>query len=132
LIVVDSATKARQQKNVGQKNRRDETEAPSLFFCPTFFSFSAIPFVSHFRRGQRQQTNSKSEVVTICSCNINHGISSFSCRRRKRDAPAVLRGGAYINNARNCRSAYRNHNDARNLNDNCGLRVVVSAASTLD
>jgi formylglycine-generating enzyme required for sulfatase activity len=60
------------------------------------------------------------------------GISSFSRRRRKRDAPPVLRGGSHINNARNCRSAYRNHNDARNINHNVGVRVVVSAVSTLD
>jgi hypothetical protein len=41
----------------------------------------------------------------------------------------MLRGGSYNNNARNCRSAYRNNNDARNLNDNVGFRVVVSAST---
>lgn len=41
----------------------------------------------------------------------------------------MLRGGSYNNNARNCRSAYRNNNDARNLNNNVGFRVVVSAST---
>jgi hypothetical protein len=41
----------------------------------------------------------------------------------------MLRGGSYINNARFCRSAYRNNNDARNLNNNVGLRVCVSAST---
>jgi hypothetical protein len=41
----------------------------------------------------------------------------------------MLRGGSYINNARNCRSAYRNNNDARNINNNVGFRVVVSASA---
>jgi hypothetical protein len=41
----------------------------------------------------------------------------------------LLRGGSYINNARNCRSAYRNNQDASNINHNVGLRVVVSASA---
>ncbi len=36
----------------------------------------------------------------------------------------VLRGGSWINNGRNCRSAYRNMNDPGNRNDNAGLRLV--------
>ncbi|WP_408648768.1 hypothetical protein [Tumidithrix elongata] len=36
----------------------------------------------------------------------------------------MLRGGSWINNAQNCRSANRNHNDARNQNNNNGFRVV--------
>ena len=36
----------------------------------------------------------------------------------------VLRGGSWINNARNCRSAYRNNNEPGNRNDNTGLRFV--------
>ncbi|MGH9831408.1 MAG: caspase, EACC1-associated type [Blastocatellia bacterium] len=39
----------------------------------------------------------------------------------------VLRGGSHRNNARFCRSAYRNHIDARNFSNNVGFRVVVSA-----
>jgi formylglycine-generating enzyme required for sulfatase activity len=35
----------------------------------------------------------------------------------------VLRGGSWINNARNCRSANRNHNHPGNRNDNIGLRL---------
>jgi hypothetical protein len=39
----------------------------------------------------------------------------------------VLRGGSWINNARNARSAYRNHNDPSNhdiINDNIGFRLA--------
>jgi hypothetical protein len=43
----------------------------------------------------------------------------------------MLRGGSWINNPENCRSAYRNYNDPDNRNDNIGFRVVVPAASAL-
>jgi hypothetical protein len=36
----------------------------------------------------------------------------------------VVRGGSYINNARNVRCAYRNYNNPNNLNRNIGFRVV--------
>ena len=36
----------------------------------------------------------------------------------------LLRGGSWNNNPRNCRSAYRNHNDPGNVNNNVGFRVV--------
>jgi hypothetical protein len=36
----------------------------------------------------------------------------------------VLRGGSWINNARNCRSAYRNRNHPEERNDNIGFRLV--------
>jgi Sulfatase-modifying factor enzyme 1 len=36
----------------------------------------------------------------------------------------VLRGGSWINNARNCRSAQRNANDPDNRNDNMGFRLA--------
>ncbi|WP_292957408.1 SUMF1/EgtB/PvdO family nonheme iron enzyme [Nitrosomonas sp.] len=36
----------------------------------------------------------------------------------------VLRGGSWINNGRNCRSAYRNHNDPSNRNNNTGFRLA--------
>jgi len=39
----------------------------------------------------------------------------------------VLRGGAFWNDHQNVRCAYRNRNDARNFNNNIGLRVVVAA-----
>ncbi|WP_347277598.1 MULTISPECIES: SUMF1/EgtB/PvdO family nonheme iron enzyme [Leptolyngbya] len=41
------------------------------------------------------------------------------------------RGGSWINNPRNCRSATRNNNDAGTRNNNNGFRVVCSAPSTL-
>ncbi|MGE3538491.1 MAG: SUMF1/EgtB/PvdO family nonheme iron enzyme [Candidatus Tectimicrobiota bacterium] len=36
----------------------------------------------------------------------------------------VYRGGSWINNARNCRSAYRNNGQPGNRNDNLGFRLV--------
>jgi len=36
----------------------------------------------------------------------------------------VLRGGSWINNGRNVRSAYRNMNDPSNRNDNIGFRLA--------
>ena len=36
----------------------------------------------------------------------------------------LLRGGSWNNNPRNCRSAYRNHNQPDNANNNIGFRVV--------
>ena len=38
----------------------------------------------------------------------------------------VLRGGAFNNNQRNARCAYRNRNNPDNRNDNVGVRVVAS------
>ena len=38
----------------------------------------------------------------------------------------VLRGGAFNNNARSVRCAYRNRNNPNNRNNNIGFRVVVS------
>ncbi len=36
----------------------------------------------------------------------------------------VIRGGSWINNARNCRVAYRNNAHPGNRNDNLGLRLL--------
>jgi hypothetical protein len=36
----------------------------------------------------------------------------------------LLRGGSWNNNPRNCRSAYRNHNQPDNANNTVGFRVV--------
>jgi formylglycine-generating enzyme required for sulfatase activity len=36
----------------------------------------------------------------------------------------VLRGGSWNNNGRNLRSAYRNHNDPSNANDNNGFHLA--------
>jgi hypothetical protein len=36
----------------------------------------------------------------------------------------LLRGGSWNHNPRNCRSAYRNHNQPDNANNNVGFRVV--------
>jgi len=47
-----------------------------------------------------------------------------------RKATRVWRGGAYNNNARNARCAYRNRNNPNNRNDNLGFRVAVSTFSS--
>ncbi|MBW4510865.1 MAG: hypothetical protein KME64_30770 [Scytonematopsis contorta HA4267-MV1] len=39
----------------------------------------------------------------------------------------MLRGGSWINNPENCRSAYRNDN---NIDNNIGFRVVVVAGAS--
>jgi len=44
----------------------------------------------------------------------------------------VLRGGAFWNDHQNVRCAYRNRNDARNFNNNIGLRVVVAARTRFE
>ncbi len=36
----------------------------------------------------------------------------------------VMRGGSWINNARNVRAAYRNHSSPGNRNDNLGFRLA--------
>ncbi len=38
----------------------------------------------------------------------------------------VMRGGSWINNGRNVRSAYRNHNSPGNRNDNFGFRLSLA------
>jgi formylglycine-generating enzyme required for sulfatase activity len=43
----------------------------------------------------------------------------------------VLRGGAFNNEDRNVRCAYRNRNNPNNRNNNIGFRVVVCASSML-
>jgi formylglycine-generating enzyme required for sulfatase activity len=44
---------------------------------------------------------------------------------RSGDSPRVLRGGAFNNNRRNVRCAYRNRNDPNNHNRNMGFRAGV-------
>jgi hypothetical protein len=53
-------------------------------------------------------------------------IRPLPLRGQTRNAPRVLRGGAFNNNPRNVRCAYRNNNDPDNRNDNIGFRVVLS------
>jgi len=50
------------------------------------------------------------------------------CAGPDRKVRRVLRGGAFNNNQRNVRCAYRNHNNTNNRNDNNGFRVVVVAS----
>ncbi|MBW4429492.1 MAG: SUMF1/EgtB/PvdO family nonheme iron enzyme [Nostoc desertorum CM1-VF14] len=43
-----------------------------------------------------------------------------------------MRGGSWINNPENCRSAYRNNNNTRdNHNNNIGFRIVCAAGMSL-
>ena len=51
--------------------------------------------------------------------------------RHNLDGIGSKRGGSWINNPRNCRSARRNYNDPSNRNNNIGFRVVCVAPSTL-
>ena len=44
--------------------------------------------------------------------------------RSKTGADRVIRGGSWNNNARNCRSAYRNRNEPDNRNNNLGFRCA--------
>ena len=39
-------------------------------------------------------------------------------------ANRVIRGGSWFNDARNCRSAYRNNADPGNRDDNLGVRLL--------
>ena len=52
-------------------------------------------------------------------------VYSFPCARAYQ-ARRALRGGSYWNNARNCRSAYRNENDPDDRNDNIGFRLAAA------
>lgn len=38
----------------------------------------------------------------------------------------MLRGGSWINNGKNCQSAYRNNNDPGNRNNNYGFRLALA------
>lgn len=49
--------------------------------------------------------------------------SRSSCMVRSKRA---VRGGSWINNARNARSAYRNANERGNRNNNLGFRLALS------
>jgi formylglycine-generating enzyme required for sulfatase activity len=42
----------------------------------------------------------------------------------------VLRGGSWINDARNCRAANRNRNEPANRNNNAGFRLACSPQLT--
>ena len=44
---------------------------------------------------------------------------------RRRGDNRVNRGGSYLNNAENCRAAYRNNWQPENRNNNIGFRLVV-------
>jgi formylglycine-generating enzyme required for sulfatase activity len=45
--------------------------------------------------------------------------------KAERGSNRVIRGGSWINNARNCRSANRNRNAPDNRNNNVGFRVLL-------
>jgi formylglycine-generating enzyme len=62
----------------------------------------------------------------MCEGNDRAAPAVRSCGGRFMGPRRVLRGGSFNKNGRNARSAYRNHNDPDNRNDNIGFRVVVS------
>jgi len=47
-------------------------------------------------------------------------------RRHPRASNRMIRGGNWNNNARNCRSAYRNNNTPDNRNNNIGFRLAAA------
>ena len=47
---------------------------------------------------------------------------------RRNGQNRVLRGGSWINSARNCRLTNRNNNDPENRNNNNGFRLVLAPA----
>ncbi|MFM7425037.1 MAG: SUMF1/EgtB/PvdO family nonheme iron enzyme [Elainella sp.] len=59
-------------------------------------------------------------------------LQEITCAARNqrwdRQTNCLLRGGSWINNPQNCRSANRNRNAPDNLNSNVGFRVVVVLA----
>ncbi|MBL8330502.1 MAG: hypothetical protein JNJ71_16820 [Rubrivivax sp.] len=40
-----------------------------------------------------------------------------------------MRGGSWINDARNCRAAYRNANERGNRNNDIGFRLALSSSA---
>jgi formylglycine-generating enzyme required for sulfatase activity len=55
-------------------------------------------------------------------------IPGWSDLRGRANSHRVVRGGAFNNNQRNVRCAYRNNRNPDNRNDNNGFRVVVAHA----
>jgi hypothetical protein len=51
-------------------------------------------------------------------CNVGASVEGRTGANR------VIRGGSWINNARNCRCAYRNRNEPENRNNNLGFRCA--------
>jgi len=49
---------------------------------------------------------------------------------RRKGVNRVVRGGSWINNAQNCRAAYRNNNGPANRNNNIGFRLALSLQLT--
>jgi len=65
------------------------------------------------------------EKTTIEAVPSADGLTRFvPGDSQKKGEDRVLRGGSWINNGRNVRSAYRNRNTPDNRNDNIGLRLA--------
>lgn len=59
------------------------------------------------------------------ACRVEQKLVRRTASGAKR-ARRVVRGGSAWNNARNCRSAYRNANEPGNRNNNLGFRLAAA------
>jgi len=57
---------------------------------------------------------------------VNCAKKDETRQRTRLKVEQKMRGGSWINNAQNCRSAYRNSNPRDNRNNNLGLRLLSS------
>jgi len=70
--------------------------------------------------------------VAVKRANANRERYSLCRGERPMGSNRVIRGGSWNNDARNCRSAYRNRNWPENRNQNLGFRLARSSADGVD
>lgn len=84
----------------------------------------AVAFPSRvWERGAVRTHGCRSAVV------MKERVCYFAIQSGPNGTRRVVRGGSYWNNARNCRSAYRDENDPGNRNDNVGFRLAAAQLS---